>query len=137
MELVRSLGADHVIDYTKEDFTENGKTYDVIVDTVGTAPFSRSHRSLNPGGRLLLVLGSVWDMLQIPGVALTSKRRIVAGPAEEPPEDLQTLARLAEVGEFRPVIDRRYPFDQIPEAHRYVDTGRKRGSVVITLDHEH
>jgi NADPH:quinone reductase-like Zn-dependent oxidoreductase len=136
VELVRSLGANHVIDYTKEDFTKNGETYDVIVDTAGTAPFSRSKDSLKEGGRLLLVLGGLSDMLQIPWVSMTSSKKIIAGPAAERVDDLRFLAELAEAGTFRPVIDRRYPFEQIAEAHRYVDTGRKKGNVIITLEHD-
>ncbi len=132
--LVRSLGAAHVFDYTKEDFTQNGETYDVIVDTVGTAPFSRSKDSLKEGGRLLLVLGGLADMFQIPWVSMTSSKKIIAGPAPERAEDLRFLAKLAEAGKFKPVIDRRYPFEQIVEAHRYVDTGRKKGNVVITTE---
>ena len=136
VELVRSLGASHVIDYTKEDFTQNGETYDVIVDTVGTAPFSRSKASLKEGGRLLMVLAGLPDMLQIPWVSMTSSKKVIAGPATGCAEDLRFLAGLAEAGEFKPVIDRRYPFEQIAEAHRYVDTGRKKGNVVITLEHD-
>jgi NADPH:quinone reductase-like Zn-dependent oxidoreductase len=136
VELVRSLGATRVIDYTKEDFTKNGETYDVIVDTVGTAPFSRSKDSLREGGRLLLVFGGLPDMLQIPWVSMTSSKKIIAGPATGRAEDLRFLAELAQAGEFRPVIDRRYPFEQIAEAHRYVDTGRKKGNVIITLEHD-
>ena len=130
---VKALGATEVIDYTREDFTANGRKYDVIVDTVGTAPFSRSRRSLERDGRLLLVLGGLSDMLRIPWAAITSRIRIIAAPARERAEDLRFLAGLAEAGEFRPVIDRRYPLDQIVEAHRYVDTNRKKGSVVINV----
>ena len=133
LELVKSLGATRVIDYTKEDFTRNGESYDVIVDTAGTAPFSRSKGSLKEGGRLLLVLAGLPEILQIPWVAMTSSKKIIAGPATGRAEDLHFLARLAEAGEFKPVIDRRYPFEQIVEAHRYVDTGRKKGNVVVTL----
>jgi len=136
VELVRSLGARHVIDYTKEDFTQNGETYDIIVDTVGTAPFSRSKSSLKEGGRLLMVLAGLPDMLQTPWVSMTSNMKVIAGPAATRAEDLRFLAKLAETGEFKPVIDRRYPFEQIAEAHRYVDTGRKKGNVVITLEHD-
>jgi NADPH:quinone reductase-like Zn-dependent oxidoreductase len=136
VELVKSLGATHVIDYTKENFTQNGETYDVIVDTAGTAPFSRSKNSLKEGGRLLLVLSGLPDMLQIPWVSMTSSKKVIAGPATGRPEDLRFLAELAEAGEFKPVIDRRYPFKQIVEAHRYVDTGRKKGNVVITMEHD-
>ncbi len=133
---MRSLGASHVIDYTKEDFTQNGETYDVIVDTAGTAPFSRSKASLKERGRLLMVLGGLPDMLQIPCVSMTSSKKVIAGPAAGRAEDLRFLAGLAEAGEFKPVIDRRYPFEQIAEAHRYVDTGRKKGNVIITLEHD-
>ena len=136
LELVRSLGASHVVDYTQEDFTQNGETYDVIVDTAGSAPFSRSKASLKEGGRLLMVLGGLPDMLQIPWVSMTSSKKVIAGPAAGRAEDLRFLAGLAETGEFKPVIDRRYPFEQIAEAHRYVDTGRKKGNVVITLEHD-
>jgi NADPH:quinone reductase-like Zn-dependent oxidoreductase len=131
--LVKSIGADKVIDYTNEDFTRNGETYDIIVDTAGTAPFSRSKASLKEGGRLLRVLGSLPDMLQGPWVSITSRRKIIAGTAGWGVEDLRFLASLAESGRFKPVIDRRYPFEQMAEAHRYVDTGRKKGNVVITV----
>jgi len=134
--LVRSLGARHVIDYTKEDFTHNGETYDVIIDTAGTAPFSRSKASLKKRGRLLMVLGGLPDMLRIPWVSMTSSKKVIAGPAAGRAEDLRLLAGLAEAGEFKPVIDRHYPFEQIAEAHRYVDTGRKKGNVVITLEYD-
>jgi NADPH:quinone reductase-like Zn-dependent oxidoreductase len=133
LDLVKSIGADHVIDYTKEDFTENGKTYDVIVDTAGTAPFSRSKASLTENGRLLLVLGGLPDLLRIPWVALTSGKKVIGGPAAERPEDLRTLAKLAEAGEYTPVIDRCYSFETIVEAHRYVDAGHKKGNVIITM----
>lgn len=133
MEWVRSLGCDHVIDYTREDFTKNGETYDIIVDTAGTAPFSRSQASLKQGGRLLLVLAGLPEILQGPWVSMRSCKKVIAGPAAERPEDLRFLAKLVETGEFKPVIDRRYPFEQMVEAHRYVDTGRKKGNVVITV----
>jgi NADPH:quinone reductase and related Zn-dependent oxidoreductases len=132
-DLVRSLGADHVIDYTKEDFTRNGRTYDAIMDTAGTAPFARSRTSLRDGGRLLLVLGGLRDVLGAPWVALTDSRRVIGGTVRTTAADLQFLADLAERGELKPVVDRTYPFEEIAEAHRYVDTGRKRGNVVITL----
>ncbi len=133
-ELVHSLGASRVIDYTKEDFTRGAETWDVIVDVAGTAPLSRVRKSLAERGRLLVILGNLADMLRAPLVSMRGSRKIIAGPAGERPEDLRFLGELAEAGEFRPIIDRRYPFDQIAEAHRYVDTGRKRGNVVITME---
>jgi len=135
LEWVRSLGAHHVIDYTKQDFTENGETYDIIVDTAGTAPFSGSKSSLEERGRLLLVLGSLPDLLGVPWVSMTSSKKVIAGPAAWRPEDLRFLAKVAEAGEFKPVIDRRFRFEQIAEAHNYVGTGRKKGNVIVTLEH--
>ena len=135
VELVRSLGASRVIDYTSEDFTRNGETYDVIVDTVGTAPFSRSKNSLKEGGRLLGVLGGLADLLQSAWISMTSGTKVIAGPATVRAGDLGFLAELARKGEFKPVIDRRYPLERIAEAHGYVDTGRKKGNVIITLAH--
>ena len=132
-ELVKSLGARRVIDYTKEDFTKNGETYDIIVDTAGTAPFSRSRASLTDRGRLLLILGTLSDLLQAPWVSMTSRKRLIAGPQAERPADVRFLADLAERAEFKPVIDRRYTLEQIVEAHRYVDTGHKKGNVVVTI----
>jgi NADPH:quinone reductase-like Zn-dependent oxidoreductase len=132
-ELVRSLGADAVVDYTTTDFTKTGETYDVVVDTAGTAPFARSKASLKPGGRLLQILGGLPDLLRAPWLALTSDKKVIGGTAPERADDLRFLAELASKGEYKPVIDRRYPLEQIVEAHRYVDTGRKKGSVVITV----
>jgi NADPH:quinone reductase-like Zn-dependent oxidoreductase len=134
LAMVRSIGADAVIDYTRQDFTQNGETYDVIVDTAGTAPFSRCKDSLREGGRLLIVLGGLPELLRAPFVSVTSGKKVIAGPAGGRAEDLRYLAELAEAGKFKPLIDRTYPLEQIAEAHRYVDTGRKRGNVVITLD---
>jgi len=136
LELVKSIGADKVIDYTSEDFTKNGETYDIIMDTVGTAPWSRSKDSLTETGRVLLVLAGLSDMLQAPFVSKANGKKAIAGVAREAAEDLRFLAELAEAGKFKPVIDRRYPLEQIAEAHAYVDTGRKRGSVVITVEHD-
>jgi len=132
-EMVRSIGADDVIDYTREDFTRSGNTFDVIVDTVGNAPFSRSGVALVPSGRLLMLVAGLSDLLQVPWINLRSGKTIVAGPAEERVGYVQQLADLAAAGKFLPVIDRCYPFEQIVDAHRYVDQGRKRGNVGITF----
>jgi NADPH:quinone reductase-like Zn-dependent oxidoreductase len=134
VELVKSLGADCTIDYHKADFTANGETYDIIVDTVGTAPFSRVKNSLKAGGRLLLVLAGLPDILSAPFVSMNSSKKVIAAPVAERVEDLQFLAKLAQTGAFKPFIDRCYPFDSIVEAHSYVDTGHKKGNVVVTLE---
>ena len=133
LELVRAIGADQVIDYTKEDFTGSGERYDVIVDTAGTAPFSRCEGSLAKGGRLLVVLGSLPEMLRAPWVSLTTRKKVIGGVASWGVEDLRLLATLAEAGQFRPVIDRCYRFEEMVEAHRYVDAGHKRGNVVVMV----
>ncbi|HEX8253626.1 MAG TPA: NAD(P)-dependent alcohol dehydrogenase, partial [Thermoanaerobaculia bacterium] len=116
--LVKSLGADYVIDYTEEDFTRNGRLYDVIIDTAGTAPFARSKGSLRHDGKLLVVLGGLRDLLSIPWIALTDSRKVIGGTATASAEDLRFLADLAERGELKPVIDRSYRFEDIVEAHR-------------------
>ncbi|PQJ26962.1 NAD(P)-dependent alcohol dehydrogenase [Salinibacter sp. 10B] len=133
VEWVQSLGAHRVIDYTKEDVREIGDVYDVIVDTAGTLPYSRSKHLLRDGGRLLLVLGSLPDMLRAPWVALTSTKRVVAGAASGRREDMEFLASLAESGAFTPVIDRSYPLEHIADAYRYVEQGHKKGNVVLTV----
>lgn len=133
LELVQSLGADRAIDYTNEDFTANGETYDIIIDTVGTAPFARVKNSLAAGGRLLLVLAGLPDVLSAPWISMTGSKKVIAGPVSERVEDIQLLANLAAAGKFTPYIDRSYPFDRIAEAHSYVDTGHKKGNVVVTV----
>lgn len=131
-ELVRSLGAGTVIDYTREDFTADGPRFDVIVDAVGTAPFARAKRAVAPRGRLLAVLADLPALLTAPLHSLGGMR-VIAGPGTERREHAERIAALVSTGQLRPVIDRRYPFNEIPAAHRYVDTGRKRGSVVIDV----
>jgi len=135
LELVHSIGADRVIDYTREDFAEGKETYDVILDTTGTTTVARCERVLRPGGRLLLVLGSFSQALGLGRPSKAGGKRVIAGVASPRAEDLVYLAGLAGAGEFRPVIDRSYPLENAAEAHAYVDTGRKRGNVVLTLHH--
>ncbi len=132
-DLMRSLGAERVIDYTREDFTRMGETYDVILDTVGSAPFSRSRPLLAPGGRLLLVYSGLGGMLLAPWHSFISGLQVVAGPAEERIAYMHDLAALAAAGAVLPVIDRTWPFQELIEAHRYVDRGHKKGSVVIQV----
>jgi len=132
-ELVRSLGADHVIDYEHEDFATAGKQYDVVMDCVGNAPFARVDGAIKPGGALLLVVVDLKGMLGASGNAKRSGKLVNAREVTPRGEDLAFLARMAEAGRFKPVIDRRYTLDEIVEAHRYLDTGRKRGNLVINL----
>jgi NADPH:quinone reductase-like Zn-dependent oxidoreductase len=132
-ELVTSLGADRVIDYTTHDFTAETVTYDVIVDCVGNASFERVAHLLRPGGALLLVIADLPGILRAPWRSRRSGNLITAGVGELTAEDLAVLVDLAEAGHYRAVRDRTYDLDDISEAHRFVDTGRKRGSVVVRI----
>ena len=130
-QLVRGLGADHVIDYTTEDFTRNGQRYDVIMDNHGNAPYARVKGSLKPGGRFLMVIGNLWQML----AASWQKATISASTNDSSmtADGYRTLMALAEQGVLKPVIDSVLPFAQIVEAHRRVDGAHKVGSVVLTF----
>jgi NADPH:quinone reductase-like Zn-dependent oxidoreductase len=132
-DLVRSLGADEVIDYATVDFATTGDTYDIILDTTGTTPLRRVESSLRTGGRLLVVLGTFAQAMGLERPSKRSGKRVIAGVADVRPEDLRSLADLAEAGGFLPVIDRSYPLESAAEAHAYVDSGRKRGNVVLTV----
>jgi NADPH:quinone reductase-like Zn-dependent oxidoreductase len=135
LDMLRSIGADHVIDYTQEDFTKNGECYDVIFDIVGKSSFSRSVKSLNPKGRYLLAILRLSQMLRGLWTSMTSSKKVMTGLASYRTEDLEYLKELIEAGKIRPVIDRCYPLEQVVEAHRYVEKGHKKGNVVITLEH--
>jgi NADPH:quinone reductase-like Zn-dependent oxidoreductase len=137
VELVRSLGADEVIDYTREDFTGTDETYDIIFDAVGKSSFSRCRGAVKPGGIYLTTVPTpaiAWQMLWTSKVG--GKRAVFAAtglrPAKEKAKDLLFLKELCEAGALKPVIDRRYPMEQAADAHRYVETGHKKGHVVIT-----
>jgi NADPH:quinone reductase-like Zn-dependent oxidoreductase len=132
--LVRSLGADRVIDYTREDFTRCGDTYDVILDAVGNCSFARCKPALAPGGRLLLVVASLGQLIGAQLWSSRAGRKVLSGVGSVRPADLLLLRTLAESGAFKPVIDRTYEFARIADAHAYVDTGHKKGNVVITID---
>lgn len=133
LALVRSIGADKVIDYTTEDFAKNGEVYDIILDTTGTTSFARCENSLKRGGRLVLVLGTFAQAVGIERAPKATGKKVIGGVALARPDDIRFLADLSEAGEFRPVIDRSYPLEKAAEAHAYVDTGRKRGNVVLTI----
>jgi NADPH:quinone reductase-like Zn-dependent oxidoreductase len=134
LDLVKSLGADKVIDYTKEDFTKSGQTYDIIFDTIGTSPFSGCIKSLNEKGVYLravhMTLSPVFRGLL---TSMLSSKKVIGGLALERKENIVFLKNLIESGKFKPVIDRIYPFEQIAEAHRHVDAGHKKGNVVVTV----
>lgn len=137
LEMLRALGADHVIDYTQEDFTQNGESYDVIIDVVGKSSFSQSVRSLRPNGRYVLGNPTPFTTIRAQWASRGSDKKIIAEVAGYPAEALVTLKDLAEAGTLHSVIDRRYPLEETAEAHRYVDQGQKQGNVVITIAHNH
>ena len=144
LELVRSLGADKVIDYTKEDFTKNGQTYDVIFDTVGKSSYSDCIRALKKDGTYLHAVAAPGISMRMRWTSMTSslpgrqsRKKLVGGGPPQKSEDLVFLKELIEAGKIKPVIDRHYPLEQIVEAHKYVDTGRKKGNVVITVANNH
>jgi NADPH:quinone reductase-like Zn-dependent oxidoreductase len=139
LELVSSLGADRVIDYTHEDFTKNGEVYDVIFDAVGKHSFRRCRRSLKPGGIYVETdLGFMWH---VPLLALMTRwvgdKRVTIPIPKHTKRDVIFLKDLIESGEYRAVIDRRYPLEDVVEATRYVETMQKTGNVVLTLDGDH
>ena len=137
LELVKSLGADKVIDYTKEDFTKSAETYDIILDTVvGKTSFSRFRNSLEQKGLYLAVAGGLKELIQMLWTSMKGGKKVVVGPAPERREDLILLKELIETGKLKSVIDRHYPLEQTAEAHRYVDKGHKKGNVVITVEGE-
>lgn len=136
VELVRSLGADEVVDYTREDFTKNGRTYDLILDAVAATTFSRCRGSLRPKGVFLPCIMSLTDMLvRMPWTAITGGKRLKGGVAIENAARMDLIRDLADAGQLRPVIDRSYPLEQIADAFRYVEAGHKRGNVVVTVEH--
>jgi NADPH:quinone reductase-like Zn-dependent oxidoreductase len=131
--LVRALGAARVIDYTSEKIEDLGETFDVIADTVGSITFGKAKSMLKEKGRFLAVSGELAALFDPLFAPLSGSKRAIAGPASEKPEYIRELAGLAETGALRPVIDRTYAFADLPKAFAYVATGRKRGSVVVTL----
>jgi NADPH:quinone reductase-like Zn-dependent oxidoreductase len=136
LDMLRSVGADRVIDYTKEDFTERGETYDVIFDVVGKSPYSGSLRSLKQDGCYLLANPALSHIFRARWTSKRSSKKVIAGTSSYQSEDLVYLKDLIEAGKIRPVIDRRYHLDQTAEAHRYVEAGGKKGNVVITVQHD-
>ena len=133
LETLRSIGADHVIDYTQQDFTQNGEHYDVIFDVVGKASFADSLESLAPTGRYLIGNPTVSSMIKARRASSAGGKQVIVGAGNQRSEDLVYLRERIESGELRSVIDRRYPLAQTAEAHRYVESGQKTGNVIITV----
>jgi NADPH:quinone reductase-like Zn-dependent oxidoreductase len=134
LEMLCAIGVDHVIDYTKEDFTRSAETYDVIFDVMGKSSFSGSINSLKQNGRYLIGNPGLIQMVRGSWTSKRSSKKVIYGAAIQKTEDLMFLKELIEAGKIKSIIDRRYPLVQAAEAHRYVETGQKKGNVVITLD---
>jgi NADPH:quinone reductase-like Zn-dependent oxidoreductase len=135
LDMLRSIGADQVIDYTQEDFTRNGETYDLILDVVKKSSFSGCIGSLKQNGRYLIANPGPSQMVRGRWTSMASSKKVIFGAAYPKTEDLVFLKELIEAGKIRTVIDRSYPLEQTAEAHRYVETGQKAGHVVITVGH--
>lgn len=134
LDMLRSIGADHVLDYTKEDFTKNGQTYDVIMDTIGKSPFARSLRSLKEHGTYVNANPGLFGGVRMRWLSRNTSKRVIPWSAGYSTRNLLAVKELIETGKIKPVIDRHYSLEQIVEAHRYVDSGRKKGNVVITME---
>ena len=136
VEFVRSLGADRVIDYTREDYTRTGEQWDLIVDiVVGKTSFSRNRDSLTPKGKYLAVAGGLGDMLQMVRTSITGGKKVAFGGGSdcESKENMDFLKELLESGRLKPVTGKTFPFDRMVEAHRYAESGQKQGNVVVTV----
>jgi NADPH:quinone reductase-like Zn-dependent oxidoreductase len=136
IDLIKSLGADKVIDYTKEDFTNNGETYDVIFDSVNKLPVSKSFKRLTKEGILILSAAGLKETLQGLFVSMTAGKKVLTGLVSEKAADMTFLKQLIEAGKLKPVIDKTYKLAQMAEAHTYVETGHKKGNVAIAVGEE-
>jgi NADPH:quinone reductase-like Zn-dependent oxidoreductase len=135
LNMLSSIGADHVIDYTQKDFTKSGGTYDFILDIVSKSSFSGSIRSLKQNGHYLIANPGLSQMVRGRWTSMTSSKKVIFGASYPKTEDLNFLKELIETGKIKSVIDRRYPLEQTAEAHRYVEEGHKKGNVIITVEH--
>jgi NADPH2:quinone reductase len=135
VDMVTALGADKVVDYTKADFTRNGRAYDLIFDVVGATAFDRCRDSLTVEGVFLQNIIGLTDMIRMLRTAVTGGKRVKGGVARENAVRMHFIVELAGVGKLKPVIDRCYPLDRIAEAFTYVEQGHKKGNVVITVAH--
>lgn len=134
MEFVRSLGADKVIDYTKEDFTESGETYDLIFDILGKSSFSRCKNSLSPNGRYLLASFKMRDLVDMLWTSIVGSKKVICALAPGSTEDLISVKELIEEGKITAAVDNSFPLEEAAEAHRYVEEGHKKGHIAITVE---
>ena len=135
VELVRALGADKVIDYTRDDFTRNGNTYDLIFDVVGATTFDRCRNSLKPNGVFLQNIMELTDIVRALWTSIASRKKIKGGVAINNLQRMNSIVELVKAGKLKPVVDRSYPLERISEAFKYVEQGHKKGNVVITVQH--
>jgi NADPH:quinone reductase-like Zn-dependent oxidoreductase len=131
--LVKSIGANKVIDYTREDFTKNGETYDVIFDTVNAISIAKSLKSLSRQGVLILSAAGMAEMIHGAWISMTSKRKVLTGVISHSKSDIVFIKELIEADKYKPVLDRTYSLEQIAEAHAYAERGRKKGNIAITV----
>jgi NADPH:quinone reductase-like Zn-dependent oxidoreductase len=136
LDYVKALGADRVIDYTQEDFTTNGETYDLILDVMNKSSWSRCRNSLKPNGRYLLSSFKMKQLGQMLWTSLFGDKKVICALAPDKPKDLASIVELVEAGAIKAIIDRRCPLEETAEAHRYAESGRKRGQIVITVEHK-
>jgi NADPH:quinone reductase-like Zn-dependent oxidoreductase len=133
VDYVAALGADNVIDYTQEDFTQNGETYDLIFDILGRSSFSRVKGSLTENGIYLLASFKMDKVFQMLRTSISGKKKVICAMASEKQEDMILLKEMVEEGKIKTIIDRTYPLEETAEAHRYIEAGQKKGQVVITI----
>ena len=133
MAMLHEIGADHTVDYTQQDITQNGQLYDVIIDVVGKRFVSRRLKSLKPTGRYFLANAGLSHLFLRRWLSMTSQKKLLITAAGQTKADLHFLKELIEAGELTPVVDSIYPLEQIPDAHRYADTGKKLGNIAITV----
>jgi NADPH:quinone reductase-like Zn-dependent oxidoreductase len=132
--LIKSLGADEVIDYTKQDFTKNGEVYDVIFDAVNSISVFQSLQSLNKKGKMILSAAGMAETFQGLYISIKSSRKVYSGMISHSADDIVFLKELMVAGKFKPVIDRTYLLEQMVEAHAYVEKGHKKGNVAIEIN---
>jgi NADPH:quinone reductase-like Zn-dependent oxidoreductase len=133
LDFVKALGADKVMDYTAEDFSGSGETYDVIFDILSKTPFGRGRKALKPNGRYLFASFKMKQLLQMLWTRIAGGQKVICALSSEKPEDLTLIKGLIEAGQYKAILDRCYPMTQAAEAHRYVEQGQKKGNVVITV----